>query len=105
MFLDADLHIHSLFSIASSRSMVPSSILAGCRMKGLAAVGSGDALHGEWRRMWDATPAAGVLVIPSAEVEDAHRVHHLILAESFDIFGCRPRHSVRHGAKKAVGHP
>ena len=87
MLLDADLHLHSRFSIASSRSMVPSSILDGCRRKGLAAVGSGDALHGEWRGMWGETPTAGgILVIPSAEVEDRDRVHHLILAESFGTF-------------------
>ncbi|HTY52952.1 MAG TPA: endonuclease Q family protein [Methanomicrobiales archaeon] len=88
MLIDADLHLHSLFSIASSRSMVPSSILAGCRKKGIAAVGSGDALHGEWRRMWCEAPAdGGALVIPSAEVEDRDRVHHLILAETFEVFG------------------
>ncbi|MDD1668587.1 MAG: endonuclease Q family protein [Methanomicrobiales archaeon] len=87
MLLDTDLHIHSRFSIASSRSMVPASILAGCRRKGIDAIGSGDALHGEWRRMWETTDGDdGVLVIPSAEVEDRDRVHHLILAESFGIF-------------------
>jgi uncharacterized protein (TIGR00375 family) len=87
MLLDTDLHIHSRFSIASSRSMAPSSILAGCRKKGIAAVGSGDALHREWREMWEEPPGEGdVLVIPSAEVEDRDRVHHLILAETFGIF-------------------
>jgi uncharacterized protein (TIGR00375 family) len=87
MLLDADLHIHSRFSIASSRSMVPSSILSGCRMKGIAAVGSGDALHGAWRGMWsEAIGDRGIVVIPSAEVEDRNRVHHLILAGSFGAF-------------------
>ncbi len=87
MLLDADLHLHSRFSIASSRTMVPDSILAGCRRKGIAAIGSGDALHGVWREMWrEAPPGSGILVIPSAEVEDRDRVHHLILAESFGIF-------------------
>jgi uncharacterized protein (TIGR00375 family) len=87
MLLDADLHIHSRFSIASSRTMVPAAILAGCRRKGIAAVGSGDALHGAWREMWrEAHGGGGVVVIPSAEVEDRDRVHHLILAGSFGIF-------------------
>jgi uncharacterized protein (TIGR00375 family) len=87
MILNTDLHIHSLFSIASSRTMVPSSILAGCRRKGIAAIGSGDALQGAWREMWMKTPSdSEVLVIPSAEVEDRDRVHHLILAESFGAF-------------------
>ena len=87
MILDTDLHIHSLFSIASSHSMVPSSIIAGCRKKGIAVVGSGDALQREWRKMWSEVPGDDrVLVLPSAEVEDRDRVHHLILAESFGIF-------------------
>jgi uncharacterized protein (TIGR00375 family) len=87
MLVDADLHLHSRFSIASSRTMVPASILEGCRRKGIAAVASGDALHGAWRDMWaGAAGGKGVLVIPSAEVEDRDRVHHLILAESFGIF-------------------
>jgi uncharacterized protein (TIGR00375 family) len=87
MLLDADLHIHSRFSIASSRSMIPSAILAGCRRKGIGAIGSGDALHREWRGMWGEARGEGdLLVIPSAEVEDRHRVHHLILAETFGIF-------------------
>ena len=87
MFLDTDLHIHSRFSIASSRSMVPAEILAGCRRKGIGAVGSGDALHEGWREMWRETSGdGGILVIPSAEVEDRDRVHHLILADSFGIF-------------------
>jgi uncharacterized protein (TIGR00375 family) len=87
MLLDTDLHIHSRFSIASSRSMVPGSILSGCRRKGIAAVGSGDALHAAWREMWgEPSRDRGVLVIPSAEVEDRDRVHHLVLAESFGPF-------------------
>jgi len=87
MLIDADLHIHSQFSIASSRSMAPASILAGCWRKGIGAIGSGDALHGAWREMWRAVSGdGGILVIPSAEIEDRDRVHHLILAESFGIF-------------------
>jgi uncharacterized protein (TIGR00375 family) len=87
MLIDADLHLHSRFSIASSRTMVPAAILAGCRRKGIAAVGSGDALHGAWREMWTRAPwEKGVIVIPSAEVEDRDRVHHLLLAGSFGIF-------------------
>ena len=36
--------------------------------------------------MWDEVPEEGALIIPSAEVEDRNRVHHLILAETFGIF-------------------
>ncbi|MCQ8894463.1 MAG: endonuclease Q family protein [Methanolinea sp.] len=90
MELSCDLHIHSCFSIASSRRMVPAAILGACRTKGLDVVGSGDALHPRWRRMWEdqgvpeTTP--GVCVVPSAEVEDKNRVHHLVLLEDFAGF-------------------
>ncbi|MDI9633673.1 MAG: PHP-associated domain-containing protein [Methanolinea sp.] len=90
MDLPCDLHVHSLFSIATSRKMVPAAILGACRVKGLSAVGSGDAFHPAWRRMWgEALPREGgadTCVVPSAEVEDRDRVHHLVLMEDFPSF-------------------
>ena len=88
MLLNADLHIHSPYSMATSRSMTPESLLAAARMKGLDVLGSGDALHPAWRAAWRDRPedGSGIVVVPTAEVEDRHRVHHLILAESFDQF-------------------
>ncbi|MCP1714745.1 uncharacterized protein (TIGR00375 family) [Methanocalculus alkaliphilus] len=83
----ADLHIHSCFSMATSKDMLPDHILAGCRIKGLNAIGSGDALHPEWRRMWgDADNPEGIIILPTAEVEDQNRVHHLIVSEDFETF-------------------
>ena len=88
MLLNADLHIHSPYSMATSRSMTPESLLAAAKMKGLDVLGSGDALHPAWRAAWRDRPedGSGIVVVPTAEVEDRHRVHHLILAESFDQF-------------------
>lgn len=88
MLLNADLHIHSLFSLATSPSMTPQALIHACITKGINALGSGDALHPAWRRMWqeDEDDTAGIIVIPSAEVEDRSRVHHLILAEDFSLF-------------------
>jgi uncharacterized protein (TIGR00375 family) len=90
MDLSCDLHIHSCFSIASSRRMVPSLILEACRTKGLDVIGSGDALHPGWRRMWEETISragdCGTCVVPSAELEDRNRVHHLVLMEDFASF-------------------
>lgn len=90
MDLSCDLHIHSCFSIATSRRMVPPSILDACRTKGLDVIGSGDGLFPGWRRMWSETLSsrgdAGTCVVPSAEVEDGNRVHHLVLMEDFDAF-------------------
>ncbi|MDH7510275.1 MAG: PHP-associated domain-containing protein [Methanolinea sp.] len=90
MDLSCDLHIHSCFSIATSRRMVPPLILEACRTKGLDVIGSGDALYPEWRRMWEETLSragdCGTCVVPSAEIEDRNRVHHLVLMEDFASF-------------------
>ncbi|MBR1369737.1 histidinol phosphatase [Methanocalculus chunghsingensis] len=83
----ADLHIHSCFSMATSKDMIPDQILSGCRTKGINAIGSGDALHPEWRRMWEDTDnQEGIIILPTAEVEDQNRVHHLIFSEEFETF-------------------
>lgn len=88
MLANADLHIHSPYSIATSASMVPENLLAACTKKGIHVLGSGDALHPEWKRAWEPflENDAGIVIVPSAEVEDAKRVHHLILAEDFAQF-------------------
>jgi uncharacterized protein (TIGR00375 family) len=88
MLANADLHIHSPYSMAVSGSMQPENLLLACRKKGISVLGSGDALHPEWRHRWEpyCENDAGILIIPTSEVEDAHRVHHLILAEDFPQF-------------------
>lgn len=86
MALNADLHIHSLFSMATSRTMTPPALLEACRMKGISVLGSGDALNPEWRSMWrnHMDICGEVLVIPTVEIAGAHRIHHLILMEDFE---------------------
>ncbi len=86
MQLFADLHIHSCFSIASSRNMLPDILLSACRTKGIGILGSGDGLHPGWRNLWQECLRRDteVLVVPTTEVEDKNRVHHLIILESFD---------------------
>ncbi len=86
MKAQADLHIHSCFSMASSASMLPPLILNACRKKGILVQGSGDALHPEWRRYWEETDNGDIIVIPTTEVEDNKRVHHLIIFEDFESF-------------------
>lgn len=86
MELFADLHIHSCFSIASSAAMRPENLVQSCARKGIGILGSGDALHPDWRKLWqdEGGNNAGILVVPTAEVEDRDRVHHLIIIESFE---------------------
>ena len=84
----ADLHIHSRYSIASSQMMTPDALIRACQMKGIDVLGSGDALHPGWRASWEDFSGIGsrVLVVPTAEVEDLARVHHLIIMEDFADF-------------------
>jgi PHP family Zn ribbon phosphoesterase len=44
----ADLHIHSHFSIATSRDLVPEHLDFQARCKGIRLVGTGDATHPGW---------------------------------------------------------
>lgn len=88
MLLNADLHIHSPYSMAVSRFMQPEQLLAGCQTKGIQVLGTGDALHPVWRKTWEPffKNDAGIVVVPTGEVEDERRVHHLIMAEDFSQF-------------------
>jgi uncharacterized protein (TIGR00375 family) len=88
MLANADLHIHSHFSMATSASMLPENLLETFHKKGIQIVGSGDALHKDWQNTWRPylENDFGIIVVPTAEVEDQKRVHHLILAEDFAQF-------------------
>jgi uncharacterized protein (TIGR00375 family) len=67
--------------------MLPDCLIEGCRKKGIGVLGSGDALHAGWRALWAGARKDGrVLVMPTAEVEDRDRVHHLIILDSFESF-------------------
>ena len=46
----ADLHIHSHFSISTSRELTPGHLEAWARRKGIRVVGTGDATHPGWLR-------------------------------------------------------
>jgi len=88
MLVNADLHIHSPYSIAVSRFMQPEQLLAGCMMKGIQVLGTGDALQPDWHKRWEPLLEndAGIVVVPQCEIEDKKRVHHLILAEDLAQF-------------------
>ncbi len=88
MLANADLHIHSPYSIAVSRFMQPGQLLKGCVTKGIDVLGTGDALQPAWQKGWEPylENDAGIIIIPQGEIEDQNRVHHLILAEDFAQF-------------------
>jgi len=108
MLANADLHIHSPYAIAVSRSMVPEHLITACVTKGISVLGTGDALHPAWQQAWRQFMEndSGIVVVPTAEVEDQSRVHHLILAEDFSLFDeIRERLAAHSRSLASVGRP
>ena len=46
----ADLHIHSHYSMATSKDLVPEKLDLWARKKGISLVGTGDLTHEGWRK-------------------------------------------------------
>lgn len=114
MIIRSDLHIHSLYSMATSKKMVISTIASQAKLKGLNLVGTGDAFHPEWLKIIEdstepsdngiysvkecddsqtrllktvetpETEASHCKFILTAEVEDKNRVHQLIVLPSIE---------------------
>jgi len=86
MRIHADLHIHGLYSMATSKSMTFPVLASEGKKKGLHLIATGDCLHGKWlsmiRQMDDLGNGLlekdGMNFILSTEVEDMKRVHHLL---------------------------
>jgi len=91
MLINADLHIHSRYSGATSDRMTIASLSVEAPRKGINVLATGDCLHGGWQAeiktctiIDDGTfEMNGTRFILSAEVEDNHRVHHLLYFPSF----------------------
>ncbi len=92
---DADLHLHSRYSGGTSPRMTIPEIARGAKLKGLDIVGTGDVLHPKWLRHVRRSTVedehgllrekrTGVLFVPTVEVEDENRVHHLIVLPDLD---------------------
>ncbi len=89
--IDADFHIHSKYSAGCSESMNLSTIAREAKKKGIDLVGTGDCLHPKWRREIKSETVKNdglkhkkydIHFILTAEIEDMHRVHHLIIFPS-----------------------
>jgi len=85
--INADLHIHSKYSMAtSSRMDIPTLAVESVR-KGIQLVGTGDCLHCKWLDEIKTMPEVsdGIYGMGSArfvltvELEDTNRVHHLLI--------------------------
>jgi uncharacterized protein (TIGR00375 family) len=105
MIINADLHIHGRYSMATSKNMTPSVMAPQAKLKGLDLVATGDALHQKWMTLLEETTeesSEGIFslkesareqessenneskFILTTEVEDIKRVHHLIIFPSIE---------------------
>ena len=99
MIINADLHVHGRYSMATSKNMVPETMAAESSKKGLDLIATGDALHSGWLntleesltetkdgiyRTVDTTDNNSTSFITTTEVEDNERIHHLIIIPSID---------------------
>jgi uncharacterized protein (TIGR00375 family) len=89
MQVNADLHIHSKYSMATSPKMDLPTLAAESRKKGIQLVATGDCLHPKWLleiKKLDKEDGVfrldGTSFVMTTEVEDENRVHHLILIPS-----------------------
>jgi len=90
---NADLHLHSRFSIAASPKIDLTGMCKTARMKGIQVLGTGDCLHRVWleelesslEKRGDVYEIDGIAYVLQTEVETTvkGRVHHLILFPSF----------------------
>ena len=94
MLINADFHIHSCFSMASSKDMLIKNISSKSKLKGLQLIGTGDAFHPKWLDIIEeSTTYSGDGIYSSddsdfvltTEVEGKNRIHHLIIIPDIDI--------------------
>ena len=90
---NADLHLHSPYSIAVSKSMNLDTMIETCRKKGLNILGTGDILQPDWLKYMEnnlekdednAYSYKGVNFILQTEIEDQESVHEIILFPDFN---------------------
>ncbi|MHC1600262.1 MAG: TIGR00375 family protein [Candidatus Methanospirareceae archaeon] len=99
MIINADLHIHSHYSAATSLRMDLPILATEALRKGIQLLGTGDCLHPRWlqsiRELEErdgifyfkpkdegTTPATNTNFVLTVEVEDMRRVHHLLIVPS-----------------------
>ena len=94
MLVNADFHVHSCFSSASSKDMLIENMAPKSKLKGLKLLGTGDAFHPGWLDIIeDSTTYSGDGIytngdtdfVLTTEVEGKNRIHHLIIIPDMEI--------------------
>lgn len=99
MIINADLHVHSKYSMATSKNMIPTIMATESAKKGLNLIATGDALHSKWLdtlkedlqeinngiyQIKHPKKKTNTNFLITTEVEDNQRIHHLILMPSIE---------------------
>jgi PHP family Zn ribbon phosphoesterase len=89
MLVNADLHIHSKYSMATSPKMDLPTLAQESKKKGIQLVATGDCLHPGWlsgikkcREEDGIFKLNGTHFVLTTEVEDVNQVHHLLIVPS-----------------------
>ena len=94
MLVNADFHVHSCFSMASSKDMLIKNMAPKSKLKGLNLLGTGDAFHQGWldiiedttTYLGDGIYAYGDMdFVLTTEVEGKSKIHHLIIIPDLEI--------------------
>lgn len=99
MIINSDLHVHSKYSMATSKNMEPVTMANESAKKGLDLIATGDALHLGWLKelncKLEEIDDSGIYklkdsdvntkFITTTEVEDNQRIHHLLLIPSLEV--------------------
>lgn len=94
MLVNADFHVHSCFSMASSKDMLIKNMAPKSKLKGLQLLGTGDAFHPKWLDIIEETTTYlgdGIYeyddmdFVLTTEVEGKNKIHHLIIIPTIDI--------------------
>jgi uncharacterized protein (TIGR00375 family) len=113
MKVNLDMHLHSKYSAATSRDMDLQEIASEAAKKGVKLLGTGDCLHSGWLEEIKKLPEEDGLYLLgethfclTVEVEDSHRVHHLIFVpEISKAYELRERFSNKSSTLDADGRP
>jgi uncharacterized protein (TIGR00375 family) len=89
MKVNTDLHLHSKYSMASSRKMELPTIAREASKKGMELIGTADCTHPKWLEEIKRASVSDeeirideIYFIPTTEIEDSTRVHHLLILPS-----------------------
>jgi uncharacterized protein (TIGR00375 family) len=89
MKVNTDLHLHSKYSMATSEKMELPTIAREAAKKGMELLGTGDCTHPRWleeiRKVSisdEEIRVDDICFIPTTEIEDNKRVHHLLILPS-----------------------